>query len=72
MMLLDKWRQNEDRVRQAGTIAIEQARKTGVPAYYRDLSLGDGIVKEMPDGSRVLLGEADEEECISGASERRG
>ena len=26
MMLLDKWRENEDRVRQAGTIALKQAR----------------------------------------------
>ena len=59
MMLLDKWRENEDRVRQAGTIALKQAREAGVPAYYRDPSLGEGVVKEMPDGNRVLIGEAE-------------
>lgn len=59
-MLLDKWRKNKDRVRQAGAIARERARTAGGPAYYRDASIGDGLVKEMPDGRRVLVDEADD------------
>jgi hypothetical protein len=72
MMLLDKWRKNKDCVRQAGAIARERARTAGVPAYYRDPSLGDGIVKEMPDGRRILVDEADEEERLAAAFVWRG
>ena len=55
MMLLEKWRENERRVQEVGHTAIAQARAAGVPAYYRDPSLGEGIVKEMPDGRRLLI-----------------
>lgn len=54
-MIVEKWRENEARVRRAGVLAVEAARKAGVPAYYRDASLGSGIVKEMPDGTRHMI-----------------
>ena len=55
MMLLDKWRQNGERVRQAGVLALEQAKAASVPAYFRDAAFGEGIVKQMPDGSRLMV-----------------
>ena len=54
-MIIEKWRANESKIKRSGPLAIEAARKAGVPAYYRDLELGEGIVKEMPDGSRHLV-----------------
>jgi hypothetical protein len=53
-MIIEQWRRNEARVRQAGRIAIEEARRAGAPAYYHDPKAG-GIVREMPDGSRQLV-----------------
>jgi hypothetical protein len=53
-MLIEKWLENQHRVKLAGKMAVESARKAGVPAYYRDRVLG-GIVKEMPDGRRQLI-----------------
>lgn len=38
-----------------GFEAIARAKAAGVPSYYMDPAIGDGIIKEMPDGSRVLL-----------------
>lgn len=55
MMLFEKARENEAAIRQMGTRAIAAARKAGVPAYYLDPSLGEGIIKEMPDGTRHRL-----------------
>lgn len=54
-MIVEKWRENEAKVKRAGALAVEAARKAGVPAYYRDAELGSGIVKEMPDGTRHLI-----------------
>lgn len=64
MMLLDKWRRNEKRVQQAGMIALKQAKEAGVPAYYRDPSLGEGLVKELPDGRRLLVDVNEREERV--------
>ena len=64
MMLLEKWQENEDRVRQMGVEAITRARAAGVPSYYMDPSVGDGIIKEMPDGTRILLDPSVDEEKV--------
>jgi hypothetical protein len=54
-MILDKLHENRERIAQAGLIALARAKTTGSPVYYRDADLGDGIVKEMPDGRRFLV-----------------
>lgn len=54
-MIIDKWRENEAKVKRAGMLAVDAARRAGVPAYYRDATLGSGIVKEMPDGTRHMI-----------------
>ncbi|GGK39475.1 hypothetical protein [Salinarimonas ramus] len=55
MMLFDKARQNELAIRRMGVKAVAEARKAGVAAYYVEPAFGDGIVKEMPDGTRHLI-----------------
>jgi hypothetical protein len=72
MMLLDKWQRNQARVRQAGLLALEQAKQAGVAAYYRDPSAGDGLVKELPDGSRVLVDVTGQEERVTAILGPRG
>ena len=67
MMIIDKWRENELRVREMGKLAREEARKAGVPSYYRDRAFGEGIVREMPDGSRQLIGAVSDEEIVKAA-----
>ena len=32
--------------------AIQRAHSAGLPAYYFDADLGEGIIKETPDGTR--------------------
>jgi hypothetical protein len=40
-----------------GERAIERANRAGVPAYFMNPSLGEGIIRRMPDGrlERVRL-----------------
>ncbi|MBB3175547.1 hypothetical protein FHR90_003403 [Endobacter medicaginis] len=71
MTILDRWRQNEGRVRQAGKLALEQARAAGVPAYYRDPGIGAGIIRQMPDGSRSVVSVA-ANELVTGDKAKRG
>lgn len=63
-MLLDVLHQDEERIAQAGPKAIKKALEAGVPVYYIDDALGDGIVKEMPDGMRYLIEVDNGEEVI--------
>lgn len=55
MMLFEKARENEAAVKQVGLRAIAAAHMAGVPAFYLDPALGEGIIKEMPDGTRHRL-----------------
>ncbi len=71
-MLLDRWQRNQARVRQAGVVALQQAKEAGVAAYYRDPSAGDGLVKEMPDGSRLLVEVTGHEERVTAILGPRG
>ncbi|GGE07452.1 hypothetical protein GCM10011390_28140 [Aureimonas endophytica] len=72
MMLLDKWQENETRIREAGRIALGLAKDAGVPAYYRDPVLGAGLVKELPDGRRLLVEIRDGQEHVTGHFQPRG
>ncbi|MCJ2063544.1 hypothetical protein MKK63_12590 [Methylobacterium sp. J-088] len=51
MILTTLLRQNSEAIRRVGTDARDEARRAGVPAYYMDPALGDGIVRDMPDGT---------------------
>ena len=55
MMIFDKARENAEAIKQGGARAIEEAKRVGVPAYYLDPSLGEGIIKELPDGTRQRI-----------------
>jgi ABC-type sugar transport system substrate-binding protein len=63
-MLLDVLHQDEENIAQAGPKAIKKALRAGVPVYYIDNALSDGIVKEMPDGKRYLIEVDNGEEVI--------
>jgi hypothetical protein len=54
-MLLDLLHQGEERISQAGPKAIRKALEAGVAVYYFDKALGEGIIREMPDGMRQLI-----------------
>lgn len=54
-MLIEMLRKDEARIAQVGFRAIERARLAGVPCYYIDEALGEGIIKLMPDGTRHLI-----------------
>ena len=64
MMIFDKARENAEAVRRVGLLAIEEAQKLGVPVHYMDPSLGDGIIREMPDGTRHRLKRIDGVEVV--------
>ncbi|MEH3120276.1 MAG: hypothetical protein PGN25_22515 [Methylorubrum populi] len=55
MILFDKLRRNVDAIRHMGVEAIEEAKRLGVPSHYVDPAVGDGIVREWPDGTRQRL-----------------
>jgi len=63
-MLLDVLHQSEDLIAQAGPTAIKRALEAGVAVYYLDDALGEGIVKEMPDGTRYLIDLRDGAEIV--------
>ena len=52
MMIFDKARENAAEIKKMGLYAIAESRKAGLPAYYSEPALGEGIIKEMPDGTR--------------------
>lgn len=47
-------RENADAIRAMGRGAILEAHAAGVDAHYRDALLGEGVVRESPDGVRHL------------------
>jgi hypothetical protein len=50
-MLLDLVDKNAEALRTMGVRAIEQANLAGIPAYFMDPRLGEGIIRQMPDGT---------------------
>jgi hypothetical protein len=65
-MIIEKWRRNAARIRQAGHIARARAQAAGIPVYYTDRSIADGIIREMPDGTRHLIEIIDGEDVVKG------
>jgi hypothetical protein len=55
MTLLQELRAKADRIRTIGAEARAEARALGAPSYYIDANVGDGIVEELPDGSKRLI-----------------
>ncbi|KQT54838.1 hypothetical protein ASG43_04640 [Aureimonas sp. Leaf454] len=72
MMILDKLRENEHLIAQVGLMALARAKEAGAPAYYSDPSLGEGYIKEMPDGRRFLVTIEDGIETIKAEFGPRG
>jgi hypothetical protein len=66
-MLLEKAREHAEEIRRAGAEAVKLALAAGVPVYYFDDSLGDGIIKEMPDGTRFRIAIDSGEEVVTEA-----
>jgi hypothetical protein len=64
MILTKLIRENAEAIRQVGTRALEEARQAGVPAYYMDPSLGEGVVREMPDGTRERIERRDGRDVV--------
>jgi hypothetical protein len=63
-MLMDDLKKDDERIAQVGAVAIATARAAGVPAYYIDDSLGEGIVKLMPDGTIHLIDPDQDEDVV--------
>lgn len=64
MMIFEKARENAKAIEQMGQRAIEESKKLGAPAYYMDPTLGDGIIKELPDGTRQRIERIQGEEIV--------
>lgn len=62
-MLIEALERDEGRIARTGADAIAAARAAGVPAYYVDRSIGEGIIMLMPDGTIHLI-DADSEEDV--------
>ena len=62
-MLIEALKRDEGRIARTGADAIAAARAAGVPAYYVDRSIGEGIIKLMPDGTMHLI-DADSEDDV--------
>ncbi|WP_267426203.1 hypothetical protein [Methylobacterium sp. GC_Met_2] len=64
MILTTLLRQNSEAIRRVGTDARDEVRRAGVPAYYMDPALGDGIVRDMPDGTRERVERRDRRRTV--------
>jgi hypothetical protein len=70
-MLLEKAMEHAEEIRRAGAEAVKVALAAGVPVYYFDDNLGDGIIKEMPDGRRFHVTIENGEEIVTEATPRK-
>ena len=50
-MLFENASKNAEALKTTGERAIRDAKRAGAPVYYMDPALGDGIIKEWPDGT---------------------
>ena len=64
MLLFEKIRENADEIRRIGERAVQEARLLGVPTHYMDPALCDGIVRELPDGTRQHIELKNNEEIV--------
>jgi hypothetical protein len=72
-MLLDLVDKNAEALRTMGARAIEEANLAGVPAYFMDPRLGEGIIRQMPDGTlqRVEVGPDGKDTVLETLARRR-
>lgn len=64
MKLSDCARKNAEAIRSVGMIAITEAKAMGVPVHYMDPAVCDGIIRELPDGSRQHIKRVDGQEIV--------
>ncbi len=59
-MLLELINKNADALRTMGEQAIAEANEAGVAAYFMDPARGEGILRQLPDGTlqrvRIVIG----------------
>lgn len=51
-------------IRTAGGRAASDMLRAGVAIYYMDAALADGIIKELPDGTRQRVEIGDEDDIV--------
>ncbi len=51
-MLLERTDEIAEDLRKMGLRALSQASRAGVPGYFMDPRLGEGIIRRLPDGTR--------------------
>lgn len=54
-MLIERVQEKAEAIAQIGKRAIEKAHRAGGAAYYMDPRFGEGIIKELPDGTRQKI-----------------
>jgi len=64
MVLFEKIDENAEAIRRVGERAVLEAKRFGVPAHYMDPTLCDGIIREMPDGTRQQIELKNDEEIV--------
>ena len=55
LALFERYQAGKDSLRDSARQALREAKASGTPAYYTDRTWPEGIVREMPDGSRPLV-----------------
>jgi hypothetical protein len=63
-MLIEALERDEKKISQTGAEALAAARAAGVPAYYIDETVGQGIGKLMPDGTIYLIDPDQDEDVV--------
>ncbi len=51
-MLLENATKYEIAINSSGERAMRRAKRAGAPVYYMDAAIAEGIIRELPDGSR--------------------
>ena len=72
MHLFDLFERNWPTIKEVGARARAEARRDGVPIFYMDRSLGDGIVREWPDGTRERVERRDGQHVVTQTYAPRG
>jgi len=63
-MLIERLNRDDDKIAEIGEVAIQEARAAGVPVYYIDETVGEGIVKLMPDGTIYLIDPHEDQDAV--------
>jgi hypothetical protein len=51
-------------IRSAGARAATRLKRAGIPVYYMDETVADGIIKEFPDGTRQRVEVGDGKDVV--------